>query len=190
MRAFPSAAAAKLEEAAATSSGLGLYGLRASALSIVRRSGALSAMLTGTADREAHGGAMWTMVARPCATYPPPVASSSRDGARRHRAMGAAARAAGLASDHRSQRRIGACLASAPGLAPLACNTSISHALDTCGCATRRAVGGGPTSSSRRPDCTSGPAIGSHLPAKRRIGWHGSRSERGLAKAGLKYRSC
>src|SRR5262249_36537590 len=57
-------------------------------------------------------------------------------------------------------------------VAPLACNTSISHALDTCGCATRRAVGGGPTSSSRRPDCTSGPAIRSHLPAKRRVGWH------------------
>src|SRR5262249_10899894 len=74
---------------------LGLYGLRASALTIVRRSGALSAMLTGT-DREAHGGATWTMVARPRATYPPPVASSSRDGARRHRAMGAAARAAGI----------------------------------------------------------------------------------------------
>lgn len=64
---------------------LGLYGLRASALTIVRRSGALSAMLTGT-DREAHGGATWTMVARPRATYR----------CARHRAMGAAARAAGI----------------------------------------------------------------------------------------------
>src|SRR5262249_57756187 len=64
---------------------LGLYGLRASALTIVRRSGALSAMLTGT-DREAHGGATWTMVARPRATYR----------CARHRAMGAAARAAGV----------------------------------------------------------------------------------------------
>src|SRR5262249_36537591 len=64
---------------------LGLYGLRASALTIVRRSGALSAMLTGT-HREAHGGATWPMVARPRATY----------WGAPHHWMGAAARAAGI----------------------------------------------------------------------------------------------